>query len=75
MITEAVLIIALLFGFTALVAAKFKDDEFIKKLIQGPWQNMAGMLQNGVWAEPTPGAASHPAGHGRHVVIQGEIAR
>lgn len=75
MIIEAVLIIALLFAFTAIVASFFRNEEVFKRLITGPWTNLAGMLQNGVWQPPEDGAVAHPSGHGRHVVIQGELAR
>lgn len=74
-ITEAVLILVLLFGFTTIVANYFKDQEFFKQLVSGPWQNVAGMLQNGVWDTPSKGAIKHPSGHGRHIVIVGEPAR
>jgi hypothetical protein len=75
MIVEAVLIIVLLFGITFMVANYFKDKEVLKTLITGPWTHLAGMLQNGVWAPPAVGAAVHPNGHIRHIVITGEEAR
>ncbi|MGE0526804.1 MAG: hypothetical protein AB7G93_19660 [Bdellovibrionales bacterium] len=75
MITEAVLILVLLFGFTFIVATYFRNEEVVRRLIQGPWQNLAGLLQNGVWAPPQAGAVHHPSGHYRHIVIQGELAR
>lgn len=75
MITEAILILVLLFGFTFLVANYFKNNEVLKQMITGPWQNLAGMLQNGVWATPEAGAVIHPNGHTRHIVITGEKAR
>lgn len=75
MITEAVLIIVLLMGFTFMIANYFKNEEVMRQLITGPWQHLAGMLQNGVWAPPAAGAAIHPNGHVRHMVITGEDAR
>lgn len=71
-VTEAILILVLLLGFTTIVTSYFKNEEILKKLVTGPFAYMAGMLQNGVWLPPDQGAASHPAGHFRHVVIVGE---
>lgn len=75
MITEAILMLVALMAVTFAVANYFKSEELLRQLISGPWQNIAGMLQNGVWAPPGPGALAHPAGHGRHVGIAGEGAR
>jgi len=75
MITEAVLILVMLFGITFMVANYFKDNEILKTMITGPWVHLAGMMQNGVWAPPQVGAAIHPNGHVRHIVISGEDAR
>jgi hypothetical protein len=75
MITEAILIMVLLMSFTFMAAKFFKDKEIFRQLITGPWSNLAGMIQNGVWAPVGPGSASHPNSHGRHIAIQGESAR
>lgn len=74
-ITEAILIIVMLVGFTFATANYFKDQEVLKQIITGPWKTLSGMLQNGVWATPEAGAISHPNGHHRHVVIDGEDAK
>lgn len=72
MIVEAVLIIVLFMGATMLVTNYFKDNDVLKKLIHGPWQNLAGMLQNGIWGTPEKTVGLHPNSHKRHVVITGE---
>ena len=74
-VTEAILILVLLMGFTFLVGNYFKNQQVFRQLITGPWQHLAGMLQNGVWAPAATGAAFHPNSHGRHIVITGEEAR
>jgi hypothetical protein len=74
-VTEAVLILVLLFGFTFAVANYFRNEEVLKKLVKGPFSYMAGMLQNGVWLPADKGAVSHPSGHIRHIVIDGEKAQ
>lgn len=75
MILEAVLIIVMLVGFSLLVANYFKKNELLKQLISGPWQNLAGMLQNGQWSPPAVGALTHPNAHNRGVVITGDEGR
>ena len=75
MSTEAILIMVLLLGVTALVTNHFKDQEVLKTLVSDPWQSVAGMLQNGVWGAPDKTNVSHPNGHVRHIVIQGEPAK
>ncbi len=74
-VTEAVLIMVVFMAFTLAVAQFFKGQEILKKLVTGPWDNLAGMLQNGVWQPAKRGAVSHPNGHSRHISIQGESAR
>ena len=75
LIVEAVLIIVLLLAVTFTVANFFKKQELIKQLISGPWQSLAGLIENGVWGTPEKTAVSHPNGHGRHIVITGEPAQ
>jgi hypothetical protein len=74
-VTESVLIIVLLFGFTFAVASYFRNEEVLKKLITGPFVSLAGMLQNGIWAPADKGAASHPTHHFRHIVNTGDKVR
>lgn len=74
-ITEAVLILVIFLGFTFAVASYFKDQEVLKRLITGPFTQLAGLLQNGVWAPAETGAALHPTAHGRHMVVVGEGVR
>ena len=74
-VVEAVLIMVLFMGFTLSVASFFRNSEVLKQLISGPWVNLAGMLQNGVWQPAQRGALSHPNGHSRHISIQGESPR
>lgn len=75
MMTEAVLILVVLMGFTLLVSRYFREKEILKELISGPWVSLAGVLQNGVWLPRDKGTISHPNGHTRHITIQGESAK
>jgi hypothetical protein len=71
-IIEAVLLIVVFMGFATLVASFFNKNEILKELIGGPFQSLAGVMQNGVWATRTKGAANHPTSHFRHIVVTGE---
>lgn len=69
---EAVLIIATLVFLSGLVANKFKENELLAQLVSGPWQRIAGMLQNGVWIAPAKGMALHPNNASRHISLKGD---
>jgi hypothetical protein len=75
LIVEAVLIIVLLMAVTFATAKFFKSQELFKQLITGPWQSLAGLIQNGSWGTPAATAIQHPNSHGRHIVITGEPAQ
>lgn len=74
-VTEAILILVMMMGFTLLVARFLKNEEVLKKLVQSPFQHLAGLLQNGVWAPPPTSSLIHPNSHDRHITVQGESAR
>lgn len=71
-VVEAILILVVFMGITTLVTSYFNRDEFLKKLIQTPFVNLAGMMQNGVWASRDTGAAQHPSAHPRHILVEGD---
>lgn len=71
-VVESILIMVLLFGFTLAIATAFKERSFFAGIIQAPWQNMAGMIQNGTWAPPAASMGMHPSQHARHRSLRGE---
>jgi len=74
-ITEAVLMMVVFLAGTFLVANAFKENELIAGLVKKPWQSIAGMLQNGVWEDPSAGGSKHPSTYMRHVSLQGDKPR
>lgn len=74
-ITEAILILVMMMGFTLFVARYLKNEEVFKKLVQAPFQHLSGMLQNGIWAPPKVSSINHPNSHDRHLTVQGESPR
>ena len=75
MILEAVLLMTVFIGIVAAVASYFKSSEVFAQIVQGPWKNLNGMFQNGVWKPVGASDQIHPAMHNRHISVQGEEAR
>jgi len=74
MVTEMILLMTVLLAITFTISSYFKNDEIFKKLVSGPWLNLSGMIQNGVWASPKDGMKNHPNHHRRHVSLKGMSA-
>lgn len=75
MILEAVLLMTVFIGIVAAVATYFKKNEVFAQIVQGPWKNLNGMFQNGMWRPVGVSDPSHPSMHNRHISVQGEEAR
>lgn len=60
MIIEMVLMMTVLLGAATFISSQFRETNFIAQLVSGPWKNLAGMIQNGVWAPPSEGMTKHP---------------
>lgn len=71
-VVESILIMVILLGITMTIAAAFKQQNLLAGIIKAPWQNMAGMIQNGTWAPPAASMALHPSQHNRHRSLRGE---
>lgn len=74
-IIESILILALFVGVGTLVARQFKQNELFAQMVSAPWARLAGMMQNGVWMAPRPGAKLHPSQFERIVSMRGEPPR
>ncbi|MCJ8275282.1 MAG: hypothetical protein MJK18_00435 [Bdellovibrionales bacterium] len=66
MTIEAVLIATLLLSTLTVASRIIKDQGYLSSLVEGPWQHLSGMIQNGVWAPPQQGTALHPNNLDRH---------
>ncbi len=75
LVVEAILLMVAMFSFVLVIANTFKKENFFAQIISAPWQNMSGMIQNGVWAPPGSSMALHPSQHARHRVLRGDDAR
>lgn len=71
-VIEAILIITILFGAVYIIAEQFKSGEYLVQLVEGPWQQLSGVIQNGVWMSPEESMKLHPSAFDRHISIQGD---
>ena len=63
---EAVLVLTLLVTFVFGSTKVIKDQQFLTKIVSGPWAYMAGMIENGYWAPVSTGLIKHPNQYDRH---------
>jgi hypothetical protein len=75
MVVEMILIMIVLLGIAALTTQTLKSSGFLNKMINAPWNQLAGMLQNGVWGPPSKTNKLHPNGYFRHISLEGERAK
>ena len=72
MALEMILIMALMVGFATFVTSEFKSSNFVAQLVSGPWKNLAGMIQNGVWGPSADTMPQHPNAFNRVISPDGE---
>lgn len=69
---EAVLIVTLLFSTVFAGTRLIRDQQLLSRLVQGPWQHLAGMIENGYWGSAEIGRAKHPNHASRHGSPEGD---
>lgn len=72
MVIETVLMLTLMVGLAVSVASTFRKNEFVAKLVSGPWETLSGLIQNGVWGQPSETVDKHPNVFYRLNSVQGE---
>jgi len=72
---EMTLMLAVLLGGIFFVSREFRSENFIARLVSGPWLSLAGMMQNGVWGAPSKTTTLHPNSFGRVTSPEGEAAQ
>lgn len=71
-VLEYILITFVLISFSFLVKAMLTSSGAIPNLLKQPWAMVAGMIESGVWAEPSKAKAQHPAHYKRHLSFKGD---
>lgn len=71
-VIEAVLIMVLLVGLATAVGSGLRNMDFFVNLVERPWQNLSGLIQNGVWEPPQASMSVHPNANNRHISLLGD---
>ncbi len=65
-IVEGILLMVVLLGVLTLMTTKIRELGVVTKMVTGPWAKIAGMTENGVWAEPSDASRKqHPNTYNR----------
>ena len=59
-VIEAVLLMVVTVGFFIWGTKQLREGKYLAKLIGGPWQKVAGMIEAGVWETPDKAKKLHP---------------
>jgi hypothetical protein len=70
-ITEMILLTAALLLVAGVIFKALRSQGVVSKLVDGPWEIMAGMIENGVWGTPAKTRAAHPNYLRRHISMRG----
>jgi len=66
---EFILGSVLIVSVALLVARGVRQNEFLSQMISGPWSNLSGMIENGVWGNSEKTKALHPSYLQRHASL------
>ncbi|MBX3041942.1 MAG: hypothetical protein KF789_14645 [Bdellovibrionaceae bacterium] len=65
-VVEGILLMVVLLGAMTLMTTKIRELGLVSKLVTGPWDKIAGMTENGVWAAPSDASRKqHPNTYNR----------
>lgn len=59
-LVEAVLLMIILVGVFVAGINVLRDSKMLSKLISGPWSQVSGMIESGVWMDPAAARQKHP---------------
>jgi hypothetical protein len=68
---ELILIMTLLAAVATLIANGLKENKVVEGYVQGPWDKLSGMIENGNWAGGKRAKAQHPNHRLRGVSLKG----
>jgi hypothetical protein len=60
MTIEAVLLMTIMVAFFATTRKIISGQNYMSKLVSGPWSHVAGMIENGVWKPALTSKQLHP---------------
>ena len=68
---ELALMMIVVVGAALAVSQAFRSGDFLADLVSGPWKNLSGMIEAGVWAPPEKALANHPNTTARISTVKG----
>lgn len=66
MTIEMILIATVLLSITITFTNFMKSNSLVADLVEGPWQPIQGMIEDGVWQSPKKAKQQHPSLRARH---------
>jgi len=63
MILEAILLMTLFLSIAILIKREVGDKNIVGAMVAGPWNQVSGMISNGVWQPEAAGRPHHPQGN------------
>ncbi len=70
LMVEAVLLLTLVVFLWAGFSKFVKRQQWFDSLVNGPWQSISGMIESGVWKQPSVARNKHPNNFNRMVSLK-----
>lgn len=72
-VIEAVLLMVVMLSIFMASVNALKDGQYLAKLISGPWEKIAGMIESGVWDGAAAARKNHPNQLRRNVTVDPDL--
>jgi hypothetical protein len=59
-VIEGVLLMVVMLGIFIASMSALRDSKFLAKMVTGPWDKVAGMMESGVWLPAKDARQKHP---------------
>ncbi len=63
---EAILLLTIFLAVSMSISQSFEKNNYFAMIIEGPWDFVDGMIQNGVWKKAAQSENLNPNGRFRH---------
>lgn len=69
-LVESVLLMTFAVGALIWATGQLRENQFLAKMISGPWLRVSGMIESGVWAPPEEARQKHPNQWARSLTVE-----
>ncbi|MEK7356833.1 MAG: hypothetical protein AAB250_10310 [Bdellovibrionota bacterium] len=69
---EAILLMSAMTAIALFIGKEMRDRKMAATVVEGPWQPIRGMIEDGVWMNPKASKALHPSHKARHATTIGD---